>query len=329
MKTKFLILGSGSIGRRHMRNLRGLGAAQLAAFDPDPTRLQPMIDELGATPYSDYARALDEFRPDAVFVCSPPAFHISQAAQAIQHNAHVFIEKPLSDTLDGIDDLIALAREKNRVAQVGYMFRFHPGLQKIKALLDGNAIGKPLYARLEYAQYLPDWRPWQDYRQSYTARAELGGGIILDSSHEIDTACWLLGKVSGVTCAAAKVSSLEVNVEDCATLNLAFVDGARADVHVDFVQRGYTRTCKIAGEAGTLAWDYTTPGVQHYDAESKAWRMIETPSADMYVAETQHFLECIANNRQPLVTPEQARDVLKVALAAKRSASNLTGLADL
>ncbi|MFZ1793393.1 MAG: hypothetical protein WAU96_08225, partial [Anaerolineae bacterium] len=75
--------------------------------------------------------------------------------------------------------------------------------------------------------------------------------------------------------------------------------------------------------------DYTIPGVQHYDAEAKAWRTIETPSADMYVAETQHFLECIANNRQPLVTLEQARDVLKVALAAKRSASNLTGLADL
>src|SRR5690606_21417659 len=115
--------------------------------------------------------------------------------------------------------------------------------------------GKPLWANIEVGQYLPDWRPWQNYRESYTARKELGGGIILDASHEIDYARWLFGEVDTLLCMADKVSDLELNVEDCATVLMRMKSGMQVDVHLDCIQRHYTRHCKIVGANGTMHWD--------------------------------------------------------------------------
>jgi len=320
---KVLVVGSGSIGRRHMRNLRALGIQHLAACDPDPDRLAPMVTELGIQPFADFDKAMTATKPDFVFVCTPPVFHVPQALRAVQAGAHVFVEKPLSHTLDGVDELIAEAETRQRVVQVGYNLRFHPGLQKVKQLVEDGIIGQILWTRVEVGQYLPDWRPWQDYRQSYTARRELGGGIILDASHELDYIMWLLGQPSEVMCMAGKVSALEVDVEDCATVLLRFASGAHADVHMDFVQRGYARSCKLAGERGTIIWDSPAHQVRIYQAETDSWETIPyiSDSNEMYVAEVQHFLGCVDQAMTPLVDLKQAKTVLKVALAAKSAAA--------
>jgi predicted dehydrogenase len=320
---KMLIVGAGSIGRRHMRNLRALGIQHLAACDPDPDRLAPMVTELGIQPFADFDKAMTATKPDSVFVCTPPVFHVSQALQAVQAGAHVFVEKPLSHALDGIDELIAEAEARQRVVQVGYNLRFHPGLQKVKQLVDSGTIGRILWARVEIGQYLPDWRPWQDYRQSYTARRDLGGGIILDASHELDYIIWLLGQPIEVMCMAGKVSDLEVDVEDCATVLLRFAGGVQVDVHMDFVQRGYARSCRLTGEQGTIVWDYPAHEVRVYHAEVASWETMayDFDSNDMYVAELKHFLQCIDQAKTPLVDLRQAKTVLRVAVAAKSSAA--------
>lgn len=317
-----LVVGSGSIGRRHMRNLRALGIQRLAACDPDPDRLEPMVAELGIQAFADFKEALTATNPDVVFVCTPPVFHVPQALQAVQAGAHVFVEKPLSHTLDGVDELIAKAEAHQRVVQVGYNLRFHPGLRKVRQLLSDGAIGRILWARVEVGQYLPDWRPWQDYRQSYTACRDLGGGIILDASHELDYIIWLLGTPVELTCMAAKVSNLEVDVEDCATVLLRFASGAQADVHMDFVQRGYARFCKLVGERGTIIWDYPANQVRTYQASVNAWEVItyDFDGNNMYVAELEHFLDCVSRAATPLIDLKQAKRVLRVALAAKTSA---------
>lgn len=320
---KVLVVGCGSIGRRHMRNLRALGIQRLAACDPDPERLAPMVAELGIEPFADFEKAMIAIKPNLVFVCTPPVFHVPQALQAVQAGAHVFVEKPLSGALDGVDELIAEAEARQRVVQVGYNLRFHPGLQKVKQLVDDGVIGRVLWARVEVGQYLPDWRPWQDYRQSYTARRELGGGIILDASHELDYIIWLLGEPTEVICMTGKVSDLEVDVEDCATVLLRFASGAYADVHMDFVQRGYARSCKLAGERGTIIWDYSAHRVRIYQAGTDSWETMPYTfdSNDMYVAEVQHFLGCVDQAVTPLVDLKQAKMVLEVALAAKSAAA--------
>lgn len=324
-----LVAGSGSIGRRHMANLHRLGVHKLAACDPDPDRLAPMVEELAVEPFSDFSTALASRKPDIVFVCTPPVHHVGQALQALRAGAHVFIEKPLSHGLEGVEELADEAKRSARVVQVGYNLRFHPGLRKLKELVEAGTLGRLLWAQVEAGQYLPDWRPWQDYRQSYTARRELGGGILLDGSHELDSITWLLGQPVEVRCMAGKVSALEVDVEDCASVLLRFADGAQADVHLDFVQRVYSRSCKLVGERGTAFWDFTAREVRLFLAEDGGWQSFphSFEPNDMYVAEVESFLRCVANGDNPLVSLAEASEVLKLALAARSSAE--TGRAEL
>lgn len=251
-----------------MTNLHKLGIRKLAACDPDPDRLVPMVSELSVEPLSDFSAALAARKPDVVFVCTPPVHHVDQVLQALRGGAHVFVEKPLSHGLEGIEELASEAGRRGRTVQVGYNLRFHPGLRKLKELVEAGTLGRALWARVEAGQYLPDWRPWQDYRQSYTARRDLGGGILLDGSHELDSITWLLGKPLEVMCMAGKVSALEVDVEDCAGVLLRFAGGAQADIHLDFVQRAYSRSCKLVGERGTALWDFTSREVKVFMAET-------------------------------------------------------------
>jgi predicted dehydrogenase len=281
-----------------------------------------VVDELGVEAFSDFKEALGAQEPDVVFVCTPPVFHVEQALQAVRNGAHVFVEKPLCDRFDLVDELSAEATKRGRAVHVGYNLRFHPGVQMLKRLLGEGAIGRVLWAHVEVGQYLPDWRPWQDYRQSYTAQRELGGGIILDASHEIDYVLWLLGPPSELTCMAGKVSRLEVDVEDCATILLRFPGGAQADVHMDFVQQTSSRSCVLVGERGKLLWDYSQNQVRIVRPDGE----IETLDYDfepnqMYLSEVKALFECIEKQAVANGGLAEARLTLEVALAAKRSAA--------
>lgn len=319
---RVLVAGSGSIGRRHMRNLYARGITALAACDADRSRMDPMKAELGVSTFENYAEALDSFHPDVVFVCTPPVLHVEQATAAVLAGAHVFVEKPLSHSLNGIDRLQAVAREGGRVVQVGYNMRFHPGVRKLKELVEEGTLGNILWARAELGQYLPDWRPWQDYRKSYTARRELGGGIILDASHEIDYVLWMLGTPVEVMCMAGRTSRLEVDVEDCATILLRFAGGAQADIHLDFVQRTSTRSCKLAGELGSALWDLESDTVTvKWPGERPAKRIsVTSGDNDTYLAELDAFFACLQEGRPPLVDLDQAARVVDICVRARAGA---------
>jgi len=319
-----LVAGCGSIGRRHLKNLRELGVRQLGVCDPDAERSAPVVKELGVAAFLDLGDALRAQKPDAVFVCTPPVQHVALAMQALAAGVHVFIEKPLSHDWQGVEELLQAATQRGRTVQVGYNLRFHPGPQKLKEMVEGGRLGRILWAYAEAGQYLPDWRPWQDYRQSYTARRALGGGILLDGSHELDYLTWLLGTPMEVMCMAGRVGALEVDVEDCADLLLRFPGGAQAQVHLDFVQRGYARTCKVVGERGTACWDFTGREVRVFSAESNGWESFayDFEPNDMYVAEIEHFFECISSGQSPAVGLCQAADTLKLVLAAKSAAEH-------
>jgi len=319
-----VVSGFGSIGQRHITNLKSLGITRIAVSDPDMDRLKLAEAEFGARIFTDYHAALAEWKPDIVFVCSPPIYHVPQCLDAVRVGAHVFVEKPLSDTLRGVGQLLSEARQRQRIVQVGYNLRFNPGLRKLKEIIDSGVIGPVLFAHAEAGQYLPDWRPWQDYSRSYSARRDLGGGILLDGSHELDYMCWLLGRPTEIMCMAGKVSRLDVSVEDCADILMRFASGAQAQVHIDFVQRSYARVCKVAGELGTVIWDFDSPEVKLFFAKDKKWQAVAVdPSAEgMYVAEVRHFLECVQAGKTPLVDLKQARDVLELVLAAKSSSTS-------
>lgn len=316
---KLVVVGCGSIGVRHVRNLRALGVASVLAVDPAPER-RAAAEEAGAVGVSDLETALAA-RPDAAVICTPPHAHIAPAHAAVRAGLDVFVEKPLAATLAGVDGLLREAAQRGRILCVGYNLRFHPGLLEIRRLLEAGAIGRPLAFRGEFGQYLPDWRPEQDYRRGYNAQAAMGGGIVLDASHEIDYARWLLGEVHSVAAITGRVSALEIDVEDLAVIILRFEKGAIGSLHLDSVQRAYARGCKIIGEDGTLEWS-AHEGVRVYTVSSAEWRGVPIavdPNAT-YVEEMRRFLACVRRTAPPAVSGEDGRRVLEIALAVNRAA---------
>jgi predicted dehydrogenase len=317
-----LVVGSGSIGRRHMQNLRALGIEKIAAVDPDSERLKPVIEELGVLPYNDLQMSL-RLVPNVVLICTPPSLHAEQAMAAIKVGSHVFVEKPLANNMADIDELVSEAKKKQAIVHVGYNLRFIPGLVALQELITNRDLGKPLWGRFEFGQYLPDWRPWQDYRQSYTARRSLGGGIILDASHEIDLAMWLLGRAVDVCCMAGKTSNLQMDVEDTATILVRHESGAQSDIHVDCVQREYSRSLKIAFEQGAVTWSWPENIVRINEID-KAERLILPPknymANQMYVEELQSFLSAVVSRTQSSSMAE-GREVMRVALSGLQSSA--------
>jgi predicted dehydrogenase len=319
---RFLVVGCGSIGKRHIKNLVSLNAGEILAFDTRADRRHEVRSQLGVATM-DEPEELWEYNPDVAIIATPTSTHVQFALQAAEHQCHFFVEKPLSDRLEGTRQLLDIAKKNNLVTLVGCNMRFHPGLKRVKRLLEEGAVGRVVAARAEVGQYLPDWHPWEDYRDSYSARRDLGGGIILDATHEIDYLRWMLGEAEAVSCFAGRLSCLEIDTEDTAAIIIRFVSGAIGEIHMDYVQRLYTRSCQIIGDEGTIHWDYTTGEVRWYCAATKKWHGF--PDArdwepnKMYVDEMKHFLKCLAGEEKPALDVFEAIRVLEIALLAKTS----------
>jgi predicted dehydrogenase len=322
---KALLVGLGSIGRRHARNWAALGVGPLAICRQ---RGGPLPEPLGLeiSEYDDLDQALGREQPDVVIVTNPTSLHMDAACAALRAAAHVFVEKPLSNSLDRVSDLLDDAAVQHKHVMVGYNLRFHPGLQRLKELLQEGVIGTVVSARAEAGEFLPDWHPWEDYRDSYSGRRDLGGGAVLTFSHELDALCWLLGAPRQITALAAHASSLEIDTEDVCDMVLQYDHGCAATVHVDYVRRPPTRTIELVGERGVLRWDYTANRVDHYDAAGGQWCVEEGDPRfernDMYVAELRHFVDCVREDVEPpLIDGEQGAAIVVLALAALRSSA--------
>ena len=322
---KGLIVGLGSIGRRHARNWAALELGPLAVCRQLGA---PLPEPLGvdAREYRDLDRALAEERPDMVVVANPTSLHVETACKAVRAGAHVLIEKPIGNDLAGIPELLQGAEHAHKQVMVGYNLRFHPGLQRLRELLRSNAIGRVVSARAEAGEYLPDWHPWEDYRHGYAARRDLGGGVVLTFSHELDSLCWLLGAPRHVFAMVSHASSLEIDTEDVAELVLQFADGHIASVHVDYVRRPPSRALEIVGDNGVLRWEYDANLVRQYVPASRQWRIEEGDPTfqrnDMYLSELRHFVGCVRGEiERPLIGGTQGAAILVLALAALRSAA--------
>ena len=317
------MVGCGSIGKRHIRNLLALSVRNILAYDSNPVRSYEVREEFGVETLNNLESAWEQ-DPYGAFITTPTSLHIPIAIQAAEYGCHLFIEKPLSHTFEGVEKLLALIGEKQLISLVGCNMRFHPGLQKVKELIEEKTVGNMVAARVEAGQYLPDWHPMEDYRKNYSARRDLGGGVILDAIHELDYIRWLLGEIRAVSCFAGKLSHLEIETEDTAEIILRFSNGAIGEVHVDYVQRAYSRTSQFIGDEGTIRWDYSQGTVRYYSSASARWMEFENPKGwvanQMYVDELRHFLCCLEGGVQPEQDVSEGAKVLAVALAAKSSA---------
>ncbi len=330
---KFLIVGLGSIGRRHFRNLIALGEKDIALLRTRKATLPD--DELAGYPVeTDIHAALQKHKPDAVIVGNPTSMHLDVAIPAAETGCHVLLEKPVSHSLERLDVLQKAAQKSGSKILVGFQFRYHPTLNKARELIQSNVLGNILTAHAHWGEYLPQWHPWEDYRQSYAARADLGGGVIVTLTHPLDYLRYLLGDVESLWSFNGHTSSLDVDVEDVAEIGLKFTNGAVGGVHVNYFQRPPVHRLEIVGTNGTLRWD-NADGILHlYQIPAPFGSFSDTPPApviesfsppegfernQLFVAQTRHFIEIVRGEKEPVCTLEDGIRALQMALAAKES----------
>ena len=316
---RIAVLGCGSIGRRHLRNLSQLGAGELYAFDPVPAALETAHNETNALCFS----SLDciwEQQPNVAVITTPSNLHVGLALEAAQHNCALFVEKPLSHTLDGLDELCSEAERRNLVTMVGCNMRFHPGPAQVKRLLDDSAIGQVIAARIHTGSYLPGWRPGTDYRQSYSAQAALGGGAILDCIHEIDLALWYFGPGDVLAAVSLPATSIGLDIEGLAEMLIRHRSEVLSSVHLNFIQRDYHRSCEVIGADGSIYWNFSEGKVRVSRPDHET-QVFEQPADwtvnQMYVDEIRYFLDCVQNNTPTVNSLQRGLETLQVALTVK------------
>ena len=318
-----LIVGLGSIGRRHLRNLRQLMPdADITVLRHQHSAGESESQNLADRVVYELDEALD-MAPEIAIIASPAPFHIQTALQLARANTHLLLEKPISDRLDGVDELIRICRRGNLALLIGYTLRFYSPLRAAREAIRSGRIGRVIGFQSEVGQYLPDWRTGVPYQDVVTARRNMGGGVLLELSHELDCARWLVGEVRAISATAQRVSDLEIDVEDWAELSVHFADGVIGHIHLDMVQRVPTRRCRVIGTDGTLSWEAASNRVACYSSAKRDWEEVspaaEVDRNEMYVRELQHFLACVRGEASPEVTGEDGKRALQIALAARRS----------
>jgi predicted dehydrogenase len=314
---KVLVVGYGSIGKRHVKNLESYKGVQIIVFTK-----QKIKNRRKTIFYNSFHTCISE-KPDVAIISNVTSNHVKTAIKLAKNNIDIFIEKPLSDSLKHIKKLSNIVSKKKLITMIGCNLRFHHAIEKIKEVIDKNQIGKPISCQVENGSYLPLWHPDEDYKKSYASRRELGGGVVLTSIHEIDYLYWIFGKVSEVTAITSKISDLEIKVEDYAAIIAKFKNNFFAEIHLDYYQRPPTRSFEIIGTCGKVTWDLGLNSVRIYKNRTKKWtqklKLEKHDHNKMYKKELDHFLKCVQNRRETMNPLSQGIETLKIALAVKKS----------
>lgn len=319
---KFLIAGLGSIGRRHLRNLVALGQEDILLYRSHLSTLPD--DELAPYPVETDLTAALARKPDAVIVSNPTALHLDVAIPAARAGCHLLLEKPIAGRLDGrVEELTRAAAESGVKTLVGFQFRFHPVLGRIKEMLDSGQLGRVYSFRVHWGEYLPGWHPWEDYRQSYAARQDLGGGVVNTLSHPLDYVRWLFGDAASLSALTDHVSALELDVEDVAEINLVMAQGTIGSIHLDYFQRPPAHWLAVNCEKGSVQWDNATGIAKVFQVDDGHWHFIEPPPGfernDLFIEEMRHFLNLVAGDGPSRCSLEDGVQALKMTSAVHQS----------
>jgi predicted dehydrogenase len=307
---KTVIAGLGSIGRRHLRNLLACGERDILLLRSGRSTL-PESELEEHTAVASLEEALD-WGPEAVIVSNPTALHLKVAVPAAEAGCALLIEKPLSDSMEGVEDLRrAVERGGSRVL-IGFQFRFHPTLRRARELIQAGTLGRAISIRAHWGEHLAAWHPWEDFRISYAARRDLGGGALLTLCHPVDYLRWIFGEVEEAEGNAARGLGLEV--EAVVDASLRFRSGPVARVHLDYLQDPPEHGLEVEGEAGELLWDGRSGSLQVTRAGATRH---EAPPAgfernDMFLEEMRHFVEVAGGGAQSLCTLDDGIQVQQI-----------------
>lgn len=310
---KIIIIGFGSIGQRHYRNLLSLGYKNIAVYDPDDRRfIKKNVERLS------YLTKKILTESDIAFICNPNNKHIKTAIQCAKTGCHLFIEKPLSHNLRGVKELEDMCRKRELITMVGCNMRFHPCLKFIKHYLGQKKLGRVYGIYHEFGYYLPYWRPGQDYRKNYAAKRSSGGGIILDDIHEFDLLFWLnnFSPFLEKKFIFNKAGDLEIETEDNCIATFKFTNKVLGSVRCDYLQQYYSRGCKVVGQRGNLVWDFNENIVwlKNKVGEKKLLVLKNFDFNQIYLEEVKYFMRCVKDKQPSFNNLALATEVLKYCL---------------
>jgi len=324
---RVLIVGLGSIGKRHVRIVRELfpkiniTVLRHNQCDENNTGVDSCVTTI--------EDAIDR-KPQVAIIANPATMHLEVAMQLAKNNIHLLIEKPIAISSQGVQELINLCEQKQLVLMTAYNLRFMPSLMELQKQLQKNKIGRIFSIKSEVGQNLPSWRPDQDYRKSVSAQKKLGGGVLSELSHEIDYISWIFGPIEWVKSHISKVSNLEVDVEDNANIILGF--GGKLDkefsatLNMDFIRQDITRMCTVIGDLGTLRWNGVLGTLHLYTEETHKWKLLFSSLTERdytYKEEFKHFISSIESKKTTLISGTDGLNVILAIEAIHRS--NSTG----
>lgn len=334
---KVLFVGLGSAGQRHLRNLKRLYGSDVEIMAYRVRKLQRVFDdkmhivegkeldtEYGITVFDDYEQAL-QAGPDVVFITNQNSCHLEYAMKAAKAGCHLFIEKPVSTTLDGVSELAATVKQNGKIAWVGYQNRLHPCMKRARELLDSGTLGRIYMVYSELGEYLPKMHPWEDYRRMHESNKDLGGGVVLCQLHELDYLYYLFGMPREIYAVGGHRSGLEIDVEDTATALCRYdYRGSKCavNVHLDFLQSPPTRHCKIAGDRGRFEFDLLKNEYKLYltDGTTEEKMFADFERNDMFLEELRIFMEAVEDCRdQALIDIDEGKKSLEFALKIKEA----------
>jgi predicted dehydrogenase/spore coat polysaccharide biosynthesis protein SpsF (cytidylyltransferase family) len=294
------VFGCGSVGQRHIRNIRSLGITDVTALRSRLGHFAELDPNLGVCEVQDWQELIDS-RPDIAIISNPTSLHLEVASRIIPYVRGVFIEKPLASSLEGVKELLKQIKAHKATSFVGYNLQFHPVVRAIQGLLQNDRLGRPLVFQCQVGQWLPDWHPYEDYRQGYYARRDLGGGVVRTLIHELHLAIELLGPASAVSCLLPASDLLPLEVDTIADVMIQHRSTAVSQIHLDYVQRPSHRCGVISCERGWIRYDLSRPQVVAlFEGESDphvVWQDLDYDANQPYVAEMRTFLAYVSQGR--------------------------------
>lgn len=320
-EVKIVVVGVGSIGSRHINNLLSLGFMDIelvtkrSIFPETWPRFKTHDSVQNAVKSKSFTHAL---------ICTPTAQHIKDLQEVIKFEINsIFLEKPISHNAEGLDDIVRNLGKDQKI-WLGYDLRFDPGLLLVKSLIQEGKIGRILSVNAFVGQFLPNWRPHEDYRKGSSALKAKGGGVLLDLVHEFDYLYWLLGKVKSIASLYQNTGVLEIETEDMADVLLSFESGIQGSLHLDYHQRKLIRYCIFTGSKGSIKWDLSEKKVSLTleNEQSRIWDFSKEERNNRFIQIMESFMGLKEKN--PLATFEEGIESLKMVLAAKKSSETHT-----
>jgi predicted dehydrogenase len=317
---KALVVGYGSIGKRHIENLSDLFKISVTVC----TNRKP--DYFLKKRKCDVIKNIQDCvfdNIDFAIIANESYLHVKTALFLANKKIPFILEKPLSYQMNNIKKLNNIIKKNHLVTLMACNLRFHPCLMKIKDLLNDKKIGKIISVKVENGSYLPEWHPNENYRKSYASRKELGGGVVLTSIHEIDYLYWFFGNIKEVVSITGKFSNLDINSNDLSSSLLRFKNNVVSELHLDYFQQSPARSCKIIGTTGIIYCDIQSNAVKIFNMKTKRWKqeicLLNYDISSTYKDEIKHFLDCLEKNKKTINPVIDGEKVLQIALAILKS----------